>query len=312
MPVTISYEEASAAIELLSKALADPFYPEDERLDLSSRMLGAWDDAMSAAAKEALSAIELAAGKPDASEIDRVIQIFEKHLSGKNFTRHIERTAAEAIGSVFDRAGREAEAEKAGDGRTVRARKDDETLFVAEGYTETDAMKVLTDQLTVSAGGFWDDQLSDSIKEQMLKWFESDLTREEVSEKMSDMVNKRLVSEGRDKLSDSYFDRLTNFTVMRVRNIGKFSRSKALGAHAYTLVNPMDNRTSTICRGLVSSGFQYPLGDAEKVISGVLAATSNDELKETYPFWKSPDEERTPVPPLHWGDCRTIMRYHYL
>jgi hypothetical protein len=273
------------------RTIQDPFYPIDEREEIFSSLKSLWDNFVGAALHK-LNSIDLA-------NIDIVVKTLRFYLADF-FPPDYSIGATE---SVFDRARREVYADAAD-----RIAKD--TIFVVEGLSESEAIAVLNGQLSISAGGFYDSQLSESIKNSLLDLHEGDLTQEEIVQRTKKLVNEKLA--GERVLSDAYFERLTNFYVMRVRNIGKYSTAKALGSKGYKLINPMDNRTSPICRALVARDKVYPIEALDPVVTSILEAQTTDEQKAAYPFWKSPDEDRPPIGPFHWGDCRTILVPQFL
>lgn len=295
---------------IISKQIDDPFYPSDERDVIASSLITSWDRQMKTAVGEVMSLVSNAVGAPEPSVIDKIDAAFRKHLSGDALVGSVENKIASSVESTFLRGGREEEANKASGGRTVRASKAGDVIYVVEDITETGAIKILTEHLTITSSYFYDGNLSDSLKDEMLKWFEGDLTKDELVENMKKLTNERLT--GEKTLSTSYFERLANLHVMKVRNIAKHSRGKALGASEYELVNPMDKRTSPICRELVGKKKRYKLAALDPVIEKMLAAKTVDEQVDAYPFWKSPDEDRPPIGPFHFGDCRTTQRNIYL
>ena len=301
------------AFYAVTRAFSDPFFPEAERDAVANALLRAWSGQMGLAIKDVTSYLRARTGTPELAEIDAIAGIFSKRLSGSVLEDSIATRIGSSVEGIFRRAGREVEAESVQDGYSVLAKKAGDSIIVVDGVSEDAAIEILQGQLTVAAGGFWDDQLSDSIKNEMLKIYTGDITRDDLRDKLKEMVNKRLSDAGEKTLSNSYFERLANFTTNKVRNIGKFSRGKSLGGKWYTLRNPMDERTSPICRGLVNEGKRYLLADAEPFIMKQLAAESVDDMKDAYPFWKTPSEDRIPIPGLlHFGDCRTTMRIEYL
>lgn len=122
-----------------------------------------------------------------------------------------------------------------------------------------------------------------------------------------------------------YWQGLAEHTALRVREFGRISGYEKAGAKGYTLVNPMDNRTSEICWALVSQGKVYPLDTALEVRDNLMTIDVNKEgleeareqIKALAPWVKESQIERdkegnpvgvsgahTPFPPFHWK-CRT-------
>lgn len=294
-----------------SKALEDPFYPDRDRDAMAAAFHTAWNARATSAIEAVMSQVR-SGGDPRPAEIDAVIATFRRFLSGKSFVRMFENAVGVLVENVFERAGREVDAEAAAVGKSVQAKKAGDLILVVEGMTEADAIAALKDQLVISAGGFFDGQMSDQIKDEMLKWFDNDLKRDDMVEKMEKLVNDRLSAAGQEKLPYSYFERVTNMTIQRVRNIGKYSRGKELGAKGYRLVNPMDNRTSPICRDLVGRKKVYPLESLDAAVTDLLTAESLDELKAKRPMLTDASQYNNDLPPFHFGDCRTTIQNVYI
>jgi hypothetical protein len=178
------------------------------------------------------------------------------------------------------------------------------------GLTEDHALQALLDQLVIAAGGFWDQQLSDSIKAELVTYFAGTETRDELIAKIEAMVNARLVIGGQSSLPTSYFDNLATHQIVRARNVGSYYRAKSLQAVSYTLMNPHDRRTCPICNA-VTQGQVYTMQGAEATISGILTANSVADLKAVAPFYRKGDDVVNPVPPLHWAKCRCWMNFQF-
>jgi len=176
------------------------------------------------------------------------------------------------------------------------------------GLTEDHALQAMLDQITIAAGGFWDQQLSDSIKAQLEAYFAGEMTREELVLKIEEMVNARLAIGGQSSLPSSYFDNLAVHQITRARNVGAYYRAKSLGAVHYRIMNPHDRRTCPICKP-VTQGQLYTMSGAEAAISGILTARSTEDLKAASPWLKVGDDPANPVPPLHWAQCRCWMEF---
>jgi hypothetical protein len=178
------------------------------------------------------------------------------------------------------------------------------------GLTEDHALQALVEQLSLAAGGFWDDDMSESVRKEMESWFEGGLTRDELQQNLQTLVNDRLSIDGKNSLPASYFDGLTEHYIVRARNIGSVYRGKALGAKEYKIVNPRDKRTSGICNTLSAPGMVFAFAGAESKVEDILGARSADALKQAAPFLTESNakNEGSPVPPLHWR-CRSWMQF---
>ncbi len=296
--------------QLLLRSLRDPFYPGSEFEKLHSTLQSAWSDRISSASDEVLRRVTASGHTPQASDIGVVLTIYRNHVSGESFKRLLRSGISSAIGGAYQQGKREVNAEAYEQLKSVR--KDEFNIQVIDGLSEAGAIAQLSDQIVIAGGEFWDNQLQDSIRDEMKSWFDGELTRDELSGKLKKLINKRLRSDKQDTLGDSYFDRLAHNSIVKTRAVSKFARAKELNAKGYKLINPLDDRTSHICRTLVERGTIYTLEAAQPIVKDLLTARSSEELKATQPFWQSPDESRTPFPPLHWGDCRTIIRIIFI
>ncbi len=180
------------------------------------------------------------------------------------------------------------------------------------GLTEDHAIAALKNQMMIAAGGFFDDEMSASIRREVESWFTGALTKDELSQKLTKLVNERLSIDGAKSLPGSYFDGLTEHYIVRARNVGSVYRAKALGATSYSIVNPRDSRTSGICMTLSQPGKTFPMHQAESRVEGILGARSQEQLKAVAPFLTDANaaDAEGPVPQLHWR-CRSWMKYYF-
>jgi len=125
--------------------------------------------------------------------------------------------------------------------------------------------------------------------------------------------------------SSHYWQGLAEHTALRVREMGRLAGYEKAGAKYYRLVNPMDDKTSEICRALVGANKIYPLDVALQVRDQLLAIdmekegleAAREHIKALAPWVKESQIVRdaqgnptgvqgahTPFPPFHWK-CRT-------
>jgi hypothetical protein len=235
---------------------------------------------------------------------DMVMHVLGKHLSGTAITNGLAASLQAPIASAFNKGRAATSAMFTAQTGREPVRKDMLGFGQIFGLTEDHALQAMLDQVTIAAGGFWDDQLSDSIKTQLQTYFDGSETRDMLVQNIEDLVNTKLLSSGQNALSTSYFDNLSTHQIVRARNVGSYYRAKSLQATHYTLLNPHDRRTSPICNE-VTQGQVYTMAGAEQTVSGILTARSTDDLKSVAPFYKAGDTVVNPMPPLHWPKCRT-------
>jgi len=295
--------QTTDAAERIVRAARDPFFPESEYEGLASAMLTHWHKEAGAASASALRYAN--AGR---IEIDRILRMYADRLGGDSFVRGFHSKATDAINSSYHKAKREVNAEAYDQTKTVR--KEEFTIEVADGMSEMEAINQLSSQVFIAAGEFWDEHLQESIRRDLQTILDAGLTTDEFAGKLKEVIGKRLTNND-GTFGDSYFRQLAHHMIVRTRTVGKFARAKDLNARGYKLINPLDKRTSDICRILVSRGTVYKLSAAQSVVNDLLTTTSTAELKAKQPFIRSVaeiDAGRIPFPPLHWGQCRTTIR----
>lgn len=196
-------------------------------------------------------------------------------------------------------------------------------------------------KLRVSIGlwGVEDQRLSAQIQQQNMYWigkhFGSDI-QSDFKETLREAINsgytrEMLASSLRQQFSDLgekgsyYWQGLAEHTALRVREFGRLSGYEKAGAQFYRLVNPMDDRTSDICRALVGENKIYPLNVALEVRDNLLSIDpsidgldeAREQIKAVAPWVSEKDViydregnptgvsgAHTPFPPFHWK-CRT-------
>lgn len=87
--------------------------------------------------------------------------------------------------------------------------------------------------------------------------------------------------------SKNYFEGLAANAVTSARVYGQLNSFIKLGVTTYTLVNPMDGRTSEICAEL--NGYEFKLADAEAQMAKLASAKTPDAYKAAKP-WLATDK----------------------
>ena len=295
---------------LLKKSVVnDPHAPVHQELMLRAALYDVWDAQVKSAvqAMHHYSILGSLMGGPTLAEVPKIMQVLGQALSGPAIAQGVQAAARQAIAEGFQK-GKDTVNHDFAQAKKRMVRKSDLMFGAVFGLTEQHALDALTQQLMIAAGSFWDDQLQDSIKEEVEGFFSGTITRDELSEKLMDMVNARLVASDAGTLAKSYFDNLSVHIVNSSRNIGSTYQLKSLGVTHYTLYNPRDKRTSPICQA-VTNGQVYEMAHAEDTVTAKLQARSTEDLKQSVPFLtpETAGNAKGPVPPLHWPKCRTHM-----
>lgn len=194
-------------------------------------------------------------------------------------------------------------------------------------------------RISIGLWGIREQQLATQIQQQNLFWigqhYGADIG-EDFKQTLTEALEagytkEKLAAALREKFSDLgekgkyYWQGLAEHTALRVREFGRLAGYEKAGAKYYRLVNPMDERTSEICRALVGANKIYPLETAVEVRDKLLAIDVNKEgleeareqIKALAPWVKESQVEHdrggnpvgvsgahTPFPPFHWK-CRT-------
>lgn len=281
----------------------DRYAPIDQELSLLATMLDTWQGQVHQAARELQAYLDSKMfERPQIGQVDDMMKVLDRAFKGPAITSRITDALDKNVRSAYSSAQEEVDREEVRQtGKSTKV-KDRFGFGVLFGITEGHAIQALNDFGILSAGGFWEASLSESVRDQMLGWYEGDLNRAQLTTNLKSLVNDRLSIDGKNSMPRSYYKGLSEHLIVRTRNIGKFYRGKSLGVKNYRFRNPNDHRTSTICSKL--HGKVYSMADAESVVTDVLGASSLDDLKRLQPFWKNPNEDRVPVPPIHWK-CRS-------
>jgi len=196
-------------------------------------------------------------------------------------------------------------------------------------------------EISIGLYGAKEAKLVSQIQQQHLFWigqhFNTDI-RNKFTKTLTDYVQSgmskgqladKLMEQFRDlNKSQVYWQGMAEHTSLRVRQFGRLEGYRKAGAKYYKLRNPMDQKTSDICRALVSENKLYPLDQAIEVRDKLLSISpeiiglerAREHIKALAPWVDEKniiyDEEgnptgvsgaHTPFPPFHWK-CRTETR----
>jgi hypothetical protein len=295
---------------LLKKAVAnDPHAPIHQELMLRAALYDVWDAQVKSAvqAMHHYSILGSLMGGPSIAEVPKIMQVLSHSLSGPAIAQRVQHVAQLTISQGFQK-GKDTVNQDFAQAKKRLVKMNDIMFGAVFGLTEQHALEALTQQLMIAAGSFWDDQLQESIKNEVEGFFSGTITRDDLSAKLMSMVNDRLLASDAGTLSKSYFDNLSVHIINSSRNIGSTYQLKSLGVTHYTLYNPRDKRTSPICQA-VTNGQVFEMAHAEDTVTAKLQARTTEDLKQSVPFLtpETASSAKGPVPPLHWPKCRTKM-----
>jgi hypothetical protein len=279
-------ETLCACCGIVTKAQRDPYYPREAEVELRADLTDAWNAATSRA-----FAIALQYGP------ERFIDAMRSAMSEI-------RISDSALVEAFIR-GKDQVADRARAKKMVAKRSPFFGLFF--GMTEQHAIEALSEQLMLSVGELFDNDVTEMLRAEIDRFLSGELPREDFAKTMQDIYRTK-ISASTASLPSSYFDGLAEHYVVRTRNFGSVYQAKNLGVTKYRIQGILDDRTSAICRTLITSGRTFELKGAEKKMQGMLGASSVSELKQKFPFTKDPLDVANPIPPLHWR-CRSWMEY---
>jgi hypothetical protein len=206
-------------------------------------------------------------------------------------------------------------------------------------YGLNDVKKEVSSGVSIGIYGIKENKVVVKMQQQHLFWignrFDSDL-REKFQDKIISALGEGITKhkladllkqefKGMGKNSDVYWQGLAEHTSLRVRQFGRLEGYRKSGASHYRLKNPMDHRTSDICRALISENRLYKLSEALEVRDKLLNINpekvgldrAKEEIKALAPWVKESSIVRdksgnpigvtgsySPFPPFHWK-CRT-------
>lgn len=306
--------ELDSLLKAIAGKKADKFAGHQHEEDLRVAMYMAWQHQL----REATNVISKMMAQnylypPAASEATAIMGVLNAHLGSSAIANAVRVTARPAMIATVQlgKASVDAQYKKqTGKAPSVGAiAKADISFGIIFGMTEDHAVQALTDQITLAAGGFWDQEMTDSVRKEVESYFDGSLTREDLSKKLNELVNDRLsiesaaTGEVAKTLPSSYFDGLAEHYVVRARSVGSVYRGKALGAQEYQTVAVMDKRTCPICKSL--EGKTFAMAGAQAKVEGILSARKPDELKAVAPFLteRTAGDATAPLAPHHWR-CR--------
>lgn len=298
-------ETLAAVTGEMTKAQKDPFHDHDAEIALRAQLADAWDRRLVGAHAAAVNIAKMS-WRPVPEMIPHILNAFRSHLAGNAFTSQLR--TQPLVASAFDKGKQQVMVQaKAKSISRLRVAKND-FFGLLFGMTEDHATKALQDQLMLSAGGFFDDEMSDVIKNQLQEWFDGEQTRDELIANLKKLTNTRLATTGAESLPGSYFEGLAEHYIVRSRNFGSIYQADNLGVKKYKIQGILDHRTSTICRTLITEAETYELAPAKDKMHDIMKIRNLSELKQKYPFVTEPADAKNPIPPLHWR-CRSWMEY---
>ncbi len=187
------------------------------------------------------------------------------------------------------------------------------------GVTEQRTAAIFSKQQNFWIGEHFNADLSTKFSDTLYAAIDKGATMSQLTDQLKTQFGD-LTKKGRP-----YWQGLAEHTSLRVREFGRLRGYEKAGARGYTLINPMDDRTSDICLALVGKGEIYPLSDALNIRDKLLDVEMKDgnldkareQIKALAPWVGANDVvyddnedpigvsgAHTPFPPFHWK-CRT-------
>jgi hypothetical protein len=300
LDVVDSFERMIPSSTAHKGAANDRWYPRQHELNMRGNFYDAWDSQLRKAIPS-LRALSMKFTVPDRSEIDIVIDALGKHLSGTALTNRMN---DDALVAAFKRGQKEqSEHHKKIGGTPKKASFGFGAIF---GLTESHAISSLSKFKHLSAGGFWDDEMSDIVRNAMELWFSGFINRKIFADNIETLVNDRLAISGEKSKPRAYFDFLATTYVVTTRSVGNLYRAKELGAIGGRYRNPAPK--TELCIRLTSDGKVYAFSDFENDAVALIGADNIDDLKQQVPF--SATERLRALPPLH-PFCKDWIEYVY-
>lgn len=286
-------ETLACCCGLVTKASRDKFFPSDAEVSLRAELYDQWDALVLSASVDAARAL-----RTGRSGAEKAAAILNDALTGFK-----PKSTKSLIETAFVKGK-----EQVGPGITKKSGTD--AFFgLIFGMTESHAVEALLQQMTLSAGEFYDEEMTESVRTEMQSWFEGNLDREQLADRFEKLVADRLLASGSSSsLPKAYFDGLAEHYIVKSRNFGSIYQADSLGVTKYRIQGVLDHRTSKICRPLITSGKPFDLAPTKEKMHDILKERSISTLKKKYPFLKEPGEAKNPIPPLHWR-CRSWMEY---
>jgi hypothetical protein len=287
------------------RLLKAPWYPNQQDAALLGSIYDRWDAQLGKAVRD-LRRIVDRIGRPAASWVNEIMSVFGDHLGGDAITAGLD--VRTPLVSVWQQSKLRTEKHFVKVGGKLYTQKDASTFGILFGITESHALSALEEFLTLSAGGFWEDEMSDSVRAELTSFFEGTdgMTRQMLTDKLETIVNDRLASTGSTSLPRSYFEGLSQHYIVQTRSAAQIFKGKELGATGYRLVNPAPK--TDVCISLTSSNEVIPFEKATSELASILSASGLKDLKTKAPFNAKVQSRNTP--PFHWR-CKTAMENVY-
>lgn len=272
----------------------------------------AWKREIKQAATLAISLLyEARGGRPKtsltAAEVNQIMAVIGQNL-GADFAAAVTRETK----TYIDRSLRLGLQDVA---RELRGRVSIGLWGIQDQYAAT----ILEQQQLFWLGNHFDTDVAAAFRATLQNAFSQGLTRDSLAAALKNQFQEL------GQKSQAYWQGLAEHTALRIREFGRLNGYEKAGAKYYRLVNPMDDRTSEICRVLVGAGKIYPLSIALEVRDNLLAIdmqkegleAAREQIKALAPWIKESQivhdaqgnptgvsGAHTPFPPFHWK-CRT-------
>lgn len=198
--------------------------------------------------------------------------------------------------------------------------KDKEIPKLSFDLADEKAIEALIRQEFMWLGSFYED-VAPTVRDAIKPILEQGIGRIEAGKRIREVIESKFkdfrIPAGFRGPARYYFEGIAANAVTNARVQGKIASLARLGVTKYTLVNPMDERTTIICEHL--HGTTYKVADAVDFLERLRGARSIEEYKSINPWLKQdqflalhqkgPDalaKAGVMLPPFHFR-CRTTV-----
>lgn len=152
-------------------------------------------------------------------------------------------------------------------------------MQVGLNLEDSRALEIMSKHTTYWVGNAYSEILSNKIEDIVAGALKQGLGRKEVAQQL----RLALISDVGDR-PKHYWELLAGVVMNRSRNLGSVSGFVEAGVTVYEIFNPMDERTSDICRFM--NGKQFRVSDLVRHRNKIMAAKSPEEIKAIAPWYR--------------------------